>query len=160
MIFCYKLITSLRSFIITRYDLGSFLKENGLNLTGYELDLLFWYIDKDCDGCINWDEFQKILKANQHHHTNYLEKCQQASIDLRHSLMRVFEQEVINQTILENSRKELRSNSATESVLFNLLDRGFKGWINLSDIKTFMRKKYKDISDEKINHTLKRMDQD
>lgn len=50
------------------------------------------------------------------------------TIELEHSLMRIFEQEMVNQRNLEDARRTLSLSSYTESKLFDLVDLERKGW--------------------------------
>jgi len=58
---CYRRIVTPELSRITRTAMKLFLKDNGLTCMDAEMDLMFWKLDKDGDGYINWHEFLDLV---------------------------------------------------------------------------------------------------
>lgn len=58
---CYRRIITPELSGITRTGMKIFLRDNGLVAADSELDLMFWKLDKDGDGYINWHEFLDLV---------------------------------------------------------------------------------------------------
>lgn len=146
---------------ITRTALRTFLNNNGLFPPEADLDLLFWNLDRDGDGLVNWTEFLNTVMSREHsfvppqYGTYY-----PFSVELEHSLMRVFEQEMVNQRNLEDSRRALHLSSYTESKLFDSVDRELKGWVSLADVDAFLKSRYAGTTYAKSERAFRRIDED
>jgi len=93
---------------ITRTLLRQYLNNCGLYPPEADLDLLFWNLDRDGDGLVNWTEFLDATQSREHARiTPQYGTLRTFAIDLEHSLMRVFEQEMGNQRNLEDARRAL-----------------------------------------------------
>lgn len=103
----YKRIIPSDFLGISKTALRAFLNDTGLYPPEYDLDLLFWSLDKDDDGAINWNEFLESIMSREHHHKHPYGVFHAFSVELEHSLMRVFEQEMVNQCNLEEARRAL-----------------------------------------------------
>ena len=52
-----RMVSTDKGHGITRTSLKFFFNDFSLYPSDYEIDLLFWHLDKDEDGIINWSEF-------------------------------------------------------------------------------------------------------
>lgn len=146
---------------ISRNALKLFLNDCGLFPLEADLDLLFWNTDKDGDGLINWTEFLEMVMSKEHGYvTPQYGALKSFSIELEHSQMRIFEQEMVNQRNLEDARRTLNLSSFTESKLFDLVDTQLKGWITLNDLDTFLKSRYAGSTYAKSERSFRRMDED
>jgi len=125
---------------ITLFELKEFLSHHDIQVESYELDLLFIHLDHDQNGIISWSEFLNIIMSREYHSGCQYGKIADFSLEMEHSLMRVFEQELANEINLEARRRTLWDTpSMNEQALFNLLDVDDNGFITMEDIHGFLR---------------------
>lgn len=80
------------------------------------------------------------------------------TVELEHSLVRVFEQEMLNQRNLENARRQVHLSSFTETKLFDSIDRDLKGWITSVDLELWLRERNAATSYTRYERAFRRMD--
>lgn len=156
---CYRRIITPELSGITRTSMKQFLRDNGMNVPESEMDLLFWKLDVDGDGYVNWHEFLDLIQSRELSRTNsqydlYVEQ----TIDLEHSLARIFEQEMMNQRNIENARRRLHLSSLTETKLFDTIDRDRKGYITPTDLETWLTIRNASKSYTRYERAFRRMD--
>ena len=146
---------------VSRNALKTYLNDCGLFPLEADLDLLFWNTDKDGDGLINWTEFLETVMSKENAYvTPQYGDLRSFTIELEHSLMRIFEQEMVNQRNLEDARRTLSLSSFTESKLFDLVDLERKGWLTLNDLDAFLKSRYAGSTYAKSERAFRRMDED
>lgn len=157
---CYRRIVTPELAGITRTAMKVFLNECGLFAPDSDTDLLFWKLDKDGDGYIKWTEFLDMVVSEElAHRYNQYGTADDLSVELQHSLMRVFEQEMLNQRKLESTRRAMHLSSYTETRLFDLIDTDVKGWISLSDLEYFCTTRDRTTNYTRFERAYRRMDQ-
>lgn len=82
------------------------------------------------------------------------------SIELEHSLLRVFQQESVNQSRLEEARKLLMNTGPCEAALFDHLDYDSKGFLIFADVENFIRSKHRSLTVTKVERTWRRLEPD
>lgn len=147
---------------IPKTQLKFFFNALGEYPTDYELDLLFSYLDKDQDQFIDWHEYlycimsKELPASEQYQFGSYKEY----TVELEHSLLRVFQQEMLNQKNLEEARRLLKSCNVNEAALFDYLDFDQKGWIGYDDIEYFIRSRHPNITTAKVERAWRRLEPD
>lgn len=90
---------------ITLFELKEFFNHHDIQVEAYLLDLLFMHLDHDGDGVVTWTEFLNMIMSKEYHSGCQYGHIADFSLQLEHSLMRVFEQELNNEVDLEAKRR-------------------------------------------------------
>ena len=147
---------------ITLTELKDFFNECEIFPDSFELDLLFVSIDYDQDALITFDEFMGQIMSREEKYEPEQGKDVKFTIEVENSLMRVFQQELENQKVLEKKRRKLWDTpDLEEAVLFDLLDVDKHGSLTVEDLHNFLKpywgKKHQLVTSERI---FRRMDED
>lgn len=147
-------------------ELTFFFNEHDTAASQEDLTLLFTYCDADRDGIISWCEFlNRILSKevrSQHFEKDYSQNEQvDITIEAEHGLLRVFEQEMKNLKLLESQKRALQNDgNFHELTVFEMLDSGKKGYLNLSDLHQFMKEFDQNVHVLRAEKVFRRFDED
>ena len=123
---------------------------------------MFCYLDADNDSFVDWEEYLRCVQSkelpsgDQYQHG----KVYEFSVELEHSLLRVFQQEMLNQKKLEEARKALVSSGINEAAVFDYLDFDQKGFLMYDDIEYFIRSRHPNITTAKVERSWRRLEPD
>lgn len=160
----YGRVTTAANWGITNKELATFLEECGLCLSDYDMDLLFFHLDNDSDGVINWREFSRVILNMEYQDTFKFGGrgvFTEFTMECENSLLRVFEQEVLNEKMLEEERRQLwEINGVSEELIFDEMDRENRGYLNIDDFSIFLKEAFKDYNDAQVHRCFRRFDKD
>jgi len=147
---------------ITLFELKEFFQHHDIPVESYQLDLLYCHLDHDGDGLINWEEFLRFTMSKEYHSSNQYGRVADFNLELEHSLMRFFEQELQNEVALESRRRTLWDTPGlSEKNLFDLVDQEVAGDLNQENIHNFLKPYADDTYNEaKAERIWRRMDED
>jgi Ca2+-binding EF-hand superfamily protein len=147
---------------ITRAALAHFFNALSECPTDAEVDQLFWFLDKDNDLYIDWNEYLDCIMSKELPPTDQYQygEYRQYTVELEHSLLRVFQQELLNQKRLEEAKKLLIATNFGEAMLFDHLDYDQKGFLIYEDIEMFIKTKYNNVTAAKIERSWRRLEPD
>lgn len=151
---------------ISKKNLQKFLEDNEVELLSKEMELLFDHLDRDGDNCIDWEEFIKTVISKDcsfYEETNYESTGAHVDLklELRHSLARVFEEEVRGLMELDRAKEELFKDLNFDIVqAFKTLDVGEKSYIDIRDIYDFVSYQIGQITYSRAEKILRRLDID
>jgi Ca2+-binding EF-hand superfamily protein len=124
---------------VTLFELRDFFAHHDIAVESYELDLLYAHLDNNHDGVIAWKEFLNIVMSKEYHSGCQHGKLADFSLELEHSLIRVFDQELQNEVVLEQSRRALWDTPhMSEKGLWEMLDVDKNGSITPEDFHQFL----------------------
>jgi Ca2+-binding EF-hand superfamily protein len=146
---------------MTLFELKEFFGNHEIQVEAYELDLLFVHLDADSDGIISWSEFLNCIMSKEYHSGCQYGRSADFNLELEHSLMRVFEQELENEIHLEARRRALWDTpTLKERTLFDLVFDANDSTVSWQGIHEFLQpyagKNYKPAMAERI---WRRMDE-
>jgi Ca2+-binding EF-hand superfamily protein len=147
---------------ITRAALAYFFNALSESPSDAEVDQLFWFLDKDNDLYIDWNEYLDCIMSKELPPTDQYQygEYRQYTVELEHSLLRVFQQELLNQKRLETAKKQLIATGFGEAMLFDHLDYDQKGFLIYEDIEMFIKTKYNNVTAAKIERSWRRLEPD
>lgn len=146
---------------ITSAELQNFLTELGVSQSQEECDLLFIHLDFDGDGLISWPEFLDSILSREHHNNFQYGILTKFTMELEHSLARVFEQELENEKALEKHRRAIFDISdLKEGKIFDEIDTDTKGWISVQDIFCFLQSYSQEADFQVAERAFRRIDED
>jgi len=157
----FRRITSELYGGITPTELQGFLSELGVAHTQEELDLLFIHLDFDGDGLVSWPEFLDSILSREHHNNFQYGILTTFTMELEHSLARVYEQELENEKDLEKHRRLIFDvTDLKEGKLFDEVDTDTKGWISVQDVHTFLKSYSPNVDFTVAERAFRRIDED
>jgi hypothetical protein len=111
---------------------------------------------------IDWDEYLNCIMSKEIPPTDQYKygKHREYTVELEHSLLRVLQQEMLNQKRLEECKKHLFGTNFSEAVLFDFLDYDNKGFLIYDDVEYFIRNKYPNITTAKLERSWRRLEPD
>lgn len=151
---------------ISKRDLLEFLENNEIKILSKEVNMLFEHLDRDSDGYIDWEEFIKTVISKDcsfYEETQFNPNLQAGdlSLELRHSLVRVFEEELKGLKILDQNKFELFNDKNFDLALsFKKLDIGKKDYLDIRDIYDFISFHVGQITYNRAERVLRRIDLD
>ena len=146
---------------VTIPELGRFLTDCGTPFNRDDLDLLFIHLDFDADGLVSWPEFLDAILSREYHNNYQYGNSNRFNAELEISLARVFEQEMNNETTLEELRKSVwELAELKEGALFDEMDVERKGWLSLQDFANFLKESYPNMGFADIERCFRRVDED
>jgi len=147
---------------ITLFELKEFFQHHDIQVEAYQLDLLFVHLDSDQDGVVTWAEFLHHIMSKEYHSGCQYGSTVDFNLQLEHSLMRVFEQELNNEVTLEAKRRVLWDTPGLqERALFDLVDIDNNGSLTQEDLHQFLKPYANETYNEsKAERIWRRMDED
>lgn len=152
---------------ISKMNLLAFFEKNDLIISSKDLNMLFEHLDRDSDGSIDWDEYIKtVISKDCSFYENSTKKLKKDIIptlplEIRHSLTRVFEEELNG--LKELNRKKVDLVNLKEFSLvqsFKDLDINNKSYIDIRDINQFISYYKGQITYTRAERILRRLDFD
>ena len=145
---------------ISRNDLRLFLEENNIYPTSAELRALFYALDRNQDGRIDWREFTRTILARESTYRDYSRRTDGLSLEVEHSLARVLEEELAGLKRLERLKRDLIAIPDFEYVAtFDALDISGRGWLSLEDLLEFLASQLGSVSRSRVERAFCRLDQ-
>ena len=129
----YKEIDIGHDKVVSRLELGKFIRKIGVELDGSKLDDLLNSFDQNKDGRVDFNEFFKVVKPYLVERTETT-----ATVD----------------EILTNIATYMNKNQITLASLFTSLDQNKDGFLNRTELKDFIHKHEGPTDEEKINEIL------
>jgi Ca2+-binding EF-hand superfamily protein len=144
-----------------RRDLEEFLRNHKCFPKAEFLDLLFRTLDRNGDGSVDWEEFLDTVMAKECGTPVYYKNRNILSVELEHSLFRVFQVELEGLADLDGLKEQLYLYPTYSAVsLFDSLDRARKGYLDAHDLLNFLSRYSATMTFAKAERVLRRIDQD